>query len=155
EQHQSFGQGPEACDDLLTLGYIQLQHRGDYAEGRRLVEAALPFATDYPDGQANIQYFLGVAAGLSGDSRSALGLLRNADAQSRRLGNDDLTRATALRVAEVYQQLGKWSEVFDSLAAAGAGEDAPGGCLRADWLTSRAWALLMARESNDPHARLE
>ncbi|MDX2019451.1 MAG: CHAT domain-containing protein [Deltaproteobacteria bacterium] len=145
------GHAAEACDDLLVLAYIELEHRGSYGESRKRLDEAWAQAPQYPDGQAHVLYFRGLNAAQTGDVRSALRLLGDAAFAARRLGFTKLVQATSMQLAQLYQQLGQWQAMFDRLSEAGDGGDSHG-CQRADWLSSKAWALLMARESNEPDA---
>jgi hypothetical protein len=145
--HRKHGHQAEACDDLLALAHISLQHRGRFGEASKLVDQANALASEYPDGLIHVSHFRGLVAAASGDMRSALRFFDDAMERARRLGFEDLAQTTALEVAQVYQQLGKWDEMFESLQAAGPGEGSNMGCQQADWLTSQSWALLMAGDA--------
>ena len=150
------GRVSDAADDVFALVFALNQRGRGYAEARALLESVHDLVQDYPDGRAREPYYRGVLDGETGDPRSALHNLREAEARARRLGLGRLARNASMSYALALQNVGRNDESLASLRALeeqqrDAKDVAP--CERVELAINLGFAALVANEEADASGR--
>lgn len=143
--HRRLGHVHEAAEDALALAFFRIQYGARYADARRILEdeALVADAAAVPDNHARLAYQAGLLAISLGDTRRALGFMREADARGKRIGYDTIARNARRSLADLLRHLGRRKEADELFRA----ETAPSPsssmlCGRADEPNNRAWAVL-------------
>jgi tetratricopeptide (TPR) repeat protein len=143
-----------AADDAFALVFALNQRGRGYAEARTVLEGLDDLLRDYPDGRAREPYYRGVLDGETGDPRSWLHNVREAETRARRLGLGRLARTSAMSAALALQRMGRIDESLAGLRAVakqleGADDVAP--CERVEAAINLGFGAILANEEADAH----
>ncbi len=154
EADRAAGRVSDASDDSFALAFALHQRSQRYSEARATLDAIAPIAASYPEGAARLPYYRGILAGETGDHRTALTLLREAEERARSLGMDRLARNAASARAVEMQALGRAAASLDGLRKLAAATDLTP-CERAEIENNLGWGALLADRRDDARASLE
>lgn len=154
EADRAAGRVSDASDDSFALAFALHQRSQRYGEARAVLDGVASLASSYPEGAARLPYYRGILAGETGDHRSALTLLRDAEEKARAVGLDRLARNAASARAVEMQALGRAAASLDGLRRLAALPDlAP--CERAEIENNLGWGSLLAGRLAEARAPLE
>ncbi|MFO0674609.1 MAG: hypothetical protein U0235_34185 [Polyangiaceae bacterium] len=124
EADRAAGRVSDASDDSFALAFALHQRSQRYSEARATLDAIAPVAASYPEGAARLPYYRGILAGETGDHRTALTLLREAEERARSLGMDRFwaRNAASARAVEM-QALGRAAASLEGLRKLAAAPD--------------------------------
>ena len=143
------GRRSDELADRLALAYTLTFESRRFTEARAAIEPLAEIRAEVPEARALLPYYAAQIASETGDLRSALRLLREADAGARRLGLDRQLADVLELEADVLRLLGRRGDAEASLLAARAalGESA-NACRRAAHLINSSWILF--DDGDDP-----
>lgn len=146
--HRKTGRVSDVIDDSFALAFALNQRSHHYAEARLVLDDVSRELAGYPEGRARLPYYRAVLAAETGDHRTALVLLREAESRAKRLGMDRLVRTCISTGAVEMQALGRAAASLDSLVHLVA---APGltPCEMAGALNNLGWGALLANEARE------
>ena len=154
--HRAAGRVSDAADDSFALAFALHQRSRRYTEARSVLDAAAADITFYPEGRARAPYYRGTLAAETGDRRTALALLREAERSAHRLGMQRLERNARSALALELQELGRAKVSLPVLAALegeldraaeGTVGERPSACERAEVANNRGWGALLVNEA--------
>ena len=148
--HRAAGRVSDAVDDSFALAFALHQRSHRYDEARITLDAVAIDLELYPEGRARAPYYRGILASETGDRRSALALLRDAELRSRALGMTRLERNARAALALEMQALGRARESLDVLRALERDPDVKG-CERVEVANDLGWGALLANEAAGDH----
>ena len=151
ELHRAAGRVSDAADDsfALAFGLDQRSHR--YDEARAVLDAAATDIALYPEGRAREPYYRGLLASETGDERTALGLLREAERRAAELGMVKLARNARASAALVLEGLGRVAEALTIAREIDREANVDGSpCERAESANNVGWLALLAGEDAKP-----
>jgi tetratricopeptide (TPR) repeat protein len=155
EIHRQHGRISDAVDDSFALAFALHQRSHRYVEARAALDAIAEELSLYPEGSAREPYYRGILAAETGDRRSALTLLRDAEQRARALGMARLERNARSALALEMQELGRARASLAVLrdlereidASPKVGTDAPTPCERVEVANNIGWGALLANEA--------
>jgi tetratricopeptide (TPR) repeat protein len=137
----------ETLDDGTLAARAALEE-GDFATARALLDGLPPAVPAVADGRYLVDFYRGLLAEATGDSRGALAVFARAVERARRLGLDGERRAAEQVLARELSRLGRYEEAAERFAALAQEEDGGDPCERVSLLVNQGWALLSAREAH-------
>ena len=150
--HRDNGAISLAADDGFALAF-HLIHHHRLSEAREVISSIEGLAASYPDGAARLRFYWGQLASESGDLRSALSFLQDAEQQSRKIGLVSVELMSAQALTPVLVVLGRGDEALERLETLRAASNL-GDCQRADVAADIGWIALQALLQH-PHGALE
>ena len=152
ESHRAARRLSDEIDDSFALAFALHQRSHRYDEARAALDDVAKVIPLYPEGAARAPYYRGILASETGDARSALRLLRDAELLAARLGMSRLDRnARAARALEM-QVLGRSTESVTLLETLERDVDVKG-CERVEIANDLGWGYLLANEENPERPR--
>lgn len=149
-QERKDGRISDAVDDSLALAFALHQRSFRYAEARAALDAITDLLPRYPEGGARAPYYRGALASETGDRRTALALLSEAESRARALGMTRLERNAKSALALEMQALGRARASMEILRGLeGATDAAP--CERREIAINLGWGALLAGEDARGH----
>lgn len=134
----------DRAEDAFALAFALNQRSRRYGEARAVLDEIEPTLSEYPEGRARLPFYRAEIALESGDVRSAIRGLREAEAAAARLGIVRLERNARGLLSTVLQIQGHFDEGIAALRALDdeLGRDpAADGCDRADALANLGLSL--------------
>lgn len=146
EAHATAGRTSASVDDLFARVFLLVNERR-FVESRALVARGAERSTDYSDGRFMARFFEGVLARETGDLRTALRKLEEAQAMAERLGQSRFARMAAIDRSIALNEVARADDALAVLhGLESAGEAAP--CERSDLAAGVGWILLGAADAN-------
>lgn len=155
--HRSADRISSMVDDSFALAFALHQRSQRFAEARAVLDAIGTSVALYAEGRARAPYYRGSLASETGDRRSALALLREAERAARRLGMTRLERnargALALEMQEVGRAraslpvLAALEKELDEAARSSTDGEGPSACERVEVANNRGWGALLVNEA--------
>lgn len=144
------GRISDAVDDSLALAFALHQRSFRYAEARAALDAVADLLPRYPEGDARAPYYRGILASETGDRRSALALLAEAESRAHALGMTRLERNAKSALALEMQALGRARASMEILRSLESAEGAAP-CERREIAINLGWGALLAGEDARGH----
>ncbi len=143
------GRLSDQVDDALALAYALNQRSRRYTEAREVLDSLVTLVQHYPDGEARLPFYRGQLAFETGDARSALRWLKEAQGAARVLGLSKLERNARSTFALQKMLVGRVQEGLDVLHALerqseAATDVAP--CEKVEWAVNLAYGSLLGAE---------
>ncbi|MCK6570480.1 CHAT domain-containing protein [Myxococcota bacterium] len=140
--HAAAGRLSERVNDALALAFVQIHQLRDFPGARRTLGDAAPYARFDPEGAAALRVHHARLALETGDVRSALHALDDAEPRLARLDAGLRLSVARQARAEALQAAGRHAEAVDLLRSMhAAAADSP--CARASIENDLGWALLL------------
>jgi tetratricopeptide (TPR) repeat protein len=159
------GRISEVVDDSFALSFALNQRSQRYTEARAVLDAITEDELAlYAEGRVRAPYYRGALAAETGDRRSALGLLRDAQTAARRLRMPRLERNARSALALELQALGRARaslrvltdlEKEMDVAVREHARDAPTACERAEIANNIGWGAILANDVARTEGRSE
>ena len=141
--HHAAGRVSDEVDDALAQVYVQVHRLRDFAGARRTLDDASEAARSYPEGAAGILASRARLAVETGDLRSALAALAEAEPVFVHLGAGERLRAARQTRAEALTALGRAPEAEALLGTLRADADAAGdACGAVSYAMDLLWTRL-------------
>jgi CHAT domain-containing protein len=140
----------DLVDDAFALAFALHQRSHRYDEARAVLDDVTALIPSYADGRARDPYYRGILAAETGDLRSALRDLREAELRASRLGLDRLERNARSAYLLALLRLGRASEANESLRSLEnelVTTEGVTACERVEVAINVGWAALVANES--------
>lgn len=145
--HAREGRISQEVDDAFAYAFALHQRSYRYEEARSVLDAIAPRVPLYPEGAARAPYYRGVLASETGDSRTALALLREAESRASHLGMTRLVRNARAAQALELQVLGRSAASLMILDLLDKDPEVKG-CERLEIANDLAWGALLAAEAS-------
>jgi hypothetical protein len=147
--HAADGRLSDRVNDALALAFVQIHQLRDFSGARHTLADAAPFARFDPEGAAALQVHHARLALETGDVRSALHALDDAEPRLARLDAGLRLSVARQARAEALQAAGRHAEAIALLRSmhAAAGDAA---CARASIENDLGWALMLAAGDAPP-----
>ncbi len=146
EADRADGRLSDAIDDSFALAFAFHQRSHRYADARATLDAIAGDVAVYPEGRAREPYYRGILASETGDHRTALGRLREAEARARELGMKRLERNAKAAIALEMQATGRARASLALLRELEKESDATP-CERVEIANDLGWGALLANEA--------
>jgi tetratricopeptide (TPR) repeat protein len=147
EAAEGLGLGSQAALDAMALAWLRTDQWARYQDARAAIERAERQQGDYPEARAQVPYYRALVALETGDLRSALDDLEQAETWSQRLDRSDMAIAARQMRARALQAAGHHDEAAQEIARLRDNAAEVDACSRAYLALNAGWIALLQREA--------
>jgi tetratricopeptide (TPR) repeat protein len=152
EAHADAGRVSSAADDAFARVFLLIDARR-FVAARALIARAAEWSNDYYEGRFMARFYEGALARETGDARTALRALENAEAMAERLDLARLAGMATIDRAIALHEVGRTGDALGALGRLEPWAKLPA-CERLDVLSNAAWFALVAIDARGPDPAL-